>query len=263
MGSATREALAATKHVLDATGSVDLAVASELFQVGRAVGGSLQLRSLLTDPSTPDDTKRAIVERVFAQTGETTRSLVTSLVKARWSGHDDLLEGIEELALRASAVATGDQASIAAELFEFGRVVSSDSELELALASKLGRPEAKAALVEQLITGKTSPATVTIVSSLVQQPRGRRIGELLRHAARIVADQRGQTVATVTSATPLGEAQVERLRSALFGSYGRDLTINEVVDRSLVGGLRIQVADDVIDGSISSRLGELRRQLAG
>lgn len=263
MGSATREALAASKHVLDATGSVDLAVASELFQVGRVVGDSLQLRSLLTDPSTPDDTKRAIVERVFAQTGETTRSLVTALVLTRWSSHDDLLEGIEELALRASAVATGDQASIASELFGFGRVVSSDAELELALASKLGRPEAKAALVRQLIDGKTSPATVTIISSLVQQPRGRRIGELLRHAARVVADQRGQTVATVTSATPLGDAQVERLRSALSSSYGRDLTINEVVDRSVVGGLRIQVADDVIDGSISSRLGELRRQLAG
>jgi F-type H+-transporting ATPase subunit delta len=263
MGSATREALVSSKQVLDATGSVDLAVAAELFQVGRAVGGSLQLRSLLTDPSTPDDTKRAIVERVFAQTGETTRSLVTSLVYARWSSHDDLLEGIEELALRAAAVATGDQASIASELFGFGRVVSSDAELELALASKLGRPEAKAALVQQLLEGKASSATVLILGSLVQQPRGRRIGELLRHAARIVADQRGQTVATVTSATPLGDAQLERLRAALSGSYGRDLTVNEVVDRSLVGGLRIQVADDVIDGSISSRLGELRRQLAG
>ena len=246
MGSATREALAASKQVLDATGSVDLTVASELFQVGRVVGDSLQLRSLLTDPSTPDDTKRAIVERVFAQTGETTRSLIIALVQSRWSSHDDLLAGIEELALRASAVATGDQASISSELFGFGRVVSSDSELELALASKLGRPEARAALVHQLLDGKASPATITILSSLVQQPRGRRIGELLRYAARVVADQRGQTVAIVTSAAPLGDSQIERLRAALSASYGR-----------------IQVADDVIDGSISSRLGELRRQLAG
>ncbi len=264
MGSATREALAASKQVLDATGSVDLTVAAELFQIGRVVGDSLQLRSLLADPATPEDTKRAIVERVFGQaTGETTRSLVGALVTARWSEPEDLLEGIEDLALRAAAVATGDQTSIASELFSFGRVVSSDAQLELALGSKLGRPEAKATLVSQLLDGKASPATVIILSALVQQPRGRRIGELLRHAARVVADQRGQTVATVTSATPLGAEQLERLRSALSASYSRDLTINEVVDSAVIGGLRIQVADDVIDGSISTRLGELRRQLAG
>jgi F-type H+-transporting ATPase subunit delta len=264
MGSATREALAASKHVLGATGSVDLAVAAELFQIGRVVGDSLQLRSLLHDPSTPDDTKRAVIDRVFGRAaGDTARSLAASLVTARWSTSDDLLEGIEDLALRASAVATGENGSIASELFSFGRIVSSDPQLELALGSKLGRPEAKAALVSRLLDGKASPATVTILSSLVQQPRGRRIGELLRHAARIVADQRGQAVATVTSAVALGDAQLQRLRFALISSYGRDLTINEVVDPTVIGGLRIQVADDVIDGSISSRLGELRRQLAG
>ncbi|RWZ68663.1 F0F1 ATP synthase subunit delta [Labedella populi] len=264
MGSATREALAASKQVLDATGSVDLTVAAELFQVGRVVGDSLQLRSLLHDSAIPAATKSAIVERVFGDgTGETTRSLVSSLVTARWSSAEDLLEGIEDLALRASAVATGDQASIASELFAFGRVVSSDAQLELALGTKLGRPEAKGVLVSRLLDGKASPATVTILSALVQQPRGRRIGELLRHAARVVADQKGQTVATVTSAVPLGEQQLERLRSALSASYGRNLTINEVVDPAVIGGLRIQVADDVIDGSVSTRLGELRRQLAG
>ena len=97
---------------------------------------------------------------------------------------------------------------------------------------------------------------------LVEQPRGRSIRESLRAAARIVAAQHGQTIATVYAATPLPDAQAERLRSVLSATYG-DLRINQVVDPSIIGGLRVQIGDDVIDGSIASRLTELRLQLAG
>jgi F-type H+-transporting ATPase subunit delta len=70
-------------------------------------------------------------------------------------------------------------------------------------------------------------------------------------------------VATVSSARPLAAAQLERLEKGLAAQYGRALRLNQVVDPAVIGGLRVQVGDDVIDGSIASRLGELRLQLAG
>ena len=70
-------------------------------------------------------------------------------------------------------------------------------------------------------------------------------------------------VATVTAPAPLGVAQAERLSVALAKKYGRDVAINAIIDPSVVGGLRVQIADDVIDGSISGRLADLRQRLAG
>jgi F-type H+-transporting ATPase subunit delta len=140
--------------------------------------------------------------------------------------------------------------------------VTSDAQLELALRSKLASTESKVALVERLLDGRASKETVAIARQLVEQPRGRSIRESVRAAARVVAAQDGLTIATVYAATPLPEAQAERLRSVLSSTYG-DLKLNQVVDPSIIGGLRVQIGDDVIDGSIASRLAELRLQLAG
>ena len=67
----------------------------------------------------------------------------------------------------------------------------------------------------------------------------------------------------VTTAAPLTAGQAERLATALSRSYGGEVTISTVVDPSLVGGVRVQIADDVIDGSISARLADVRQKLAG
>ena len=147
-------------------------------------------------------------------------------------------------------------------LFAFGNAVSSDAQLELAVGSKLGSDEAKAALVERLLGAKTTPQTLAIVSHLVQQPRGRRIAELLRNAMAIVADEAGLAVATVTTAAPITPEQLTRLSAALSASYGRGLRINHEIDPALVGGVRVQLGDEIIDGSVASRLNELRLQLA-
>jgi F-type H+-transporting ATPase subunit delta len=85
----------------------------------------------------------------------------------------------------------------------------------------------------------------------------------LAHAAEIVADQSGQAIATVTSAAPIAASQLASLTTSLTKIYGRELRLNLVIDSSIIGGLRVQVGDDVIDGSISSRITELRLQLAG
>ena len=96
----------------------------------------------------------------------------------------------------------------------------------------------------------------------MQQPRGRRIGELIRTAAAIVADEAGLAVATVITAAPISDAQLERLRAGLSATYGRDLQLNQVIDPAIIGGIRVQIGDDVIDGSVSTRINDLRLRLA-
>jgi F-type H+-transporting ATPase subunit delta len=265
MGSATREALASSRTALAAHADwADLATGENLFDAGRVIGDSSQLLAALGDSSAEASSKVALVRAVFGATvTPAALELLLSVAGGRWSSHQDLLAGIEELALRVTAASAPSDVSIGSELFQFGAAVSSDAELELALTSKLGQVSAKVGLIEALLAGKVSPQTLVIVRHLVQQPRGRRIGELLTSAAVIVADAANSIIATVTSASTMSPGQLERLRVALAARYGRDVAINQVIDPSVVGGVKVQIGDDVIDGSVATRLSDLRLQLAG
>jgi F-type H+-transporting ATPase subunit delta len=263
MGSATTQALAATTAALGAASGVDLAVARELFAAARAVGDSSQLSGALADSAAAPAARRKVVSDVFGTAfSPTTTSLLSTVVDQRWSSSSDLVEGIEDLAVRAAAIAEPN-ADVESELFRFSRMVAANPELELALGSRLGDSAAKGALVEKLLAGRTSAATTLIAASLVQLSRERRVRQVLGRAQQLVADQRGRTVAMVTTAVPLSDAQVTRLTAALSQRYGTAVAINTVIDPSVVGGLRVQIADDVIDASVSSRLADLRQRLAG
>ncbi|MBW4033617.1 MAG: F0F1 ATP synthase subunit delta [Acidobacteria bacterium] len=263
MGSASRQALVAAERTLAATAGVTLAAGEQLLSAGRAIEGSAQLRGLLADPSLENAEKAGLISTIFGAIDATASALLLAIATTRWSDADELLDGIEQIGIRAIAHSAGPGAAIESELFEFSRAVSSNSDLELALADKLGDPAAKAALVDRLLTTKASPSTTAIVRHLVQSPRGRRIGALLSGAASIVADEAGRLVATVTTAVPLSAAQQKRLTGALAAQYGREPRLNIVIDPTVIGGLRVQLGDEVVDGTVASRLSDLRLQLAG
>lgn len=267
MGSATREALASAVSALEAVlgdqaGANDLALGEQLLESGRIVGNSAQLRAALADHSADPAAKRGVISALFGSYSPATQEVLAAVVEGRWSSENDLLAGIEELGIRAVAASAPGTLSIESELFAFERAVSSDSELEFAVGSKLGTSESKISLVDALLVGKASPQTIAIVRQLVQQPRGRRIGELLRFATAVVADQAGLAVATVTSARPLAPSQLDRLAKSLSTQYKRGLRVNQVIDPAVIGGVRIQIGDDVIDGSVATKLNDLRFQLA-
>jgi len=265
MGSATRVALGEAKARLASLGSqVDLATGEELFAAGRIIGDSSHLLGALSDPGVDSSTKVALVKQLFGPGyAPTTVELLSGIASGRWSTHTDLLAGIEEIGIRAVATSAPAGSAVDAELFEFGRAVTSDADLELALGSKLGSTDQKRGLVERLLGGRASEQTVAIVRQLVTQPRGRRIGELIRFASTVVADESGSAVATVTVAAPLSATQLQRIETVLAGQYGQKVQLNQVIDRSVVGGIRIQLGDDVIDGSVATRLNDLKLQLAG
>ncbi|MEF3404345.1 F0F1 ATP synthase subunit delta [Agromyces sp. CCNWLW203] len=264
MGSATREALAGSKAALAELGRAELPVAEALLAAGRVIGESAHLRTALIDTEADVAQKRALVEAVFgARIPAEAASLLVSAASRRWSSGDDFLAGVEEIGIRVAADSAPDTVDLDAELLAFERAVAGDAELELALGSKLGETAGKTQIVDRLLVGKASPQAVVIVRHLVQQPRGRRIGELLRHGASVVADQRGFDIATVTSAVPLTAAQLGRLEQGLAVQAGRRVRFDTIVDPAVLGGIRVQIGDDVIDGSVASRLSSLRQKLAG
>ncbi|MDO8381407.1 MAG: F0F1 ATP synthase subunit delta [Microbacterium sp.] len=262
MGSATTQAQRASNAELSGAKGLDLAVASQLFHSARVVGSSSHLSGALADPSASTASRQKVVEDVFGPTfAPVTVSLLSFAVQQRWSSATDLIAGIEELAIRVVAISEGST-DLEGELFSVSRMVTQNPELELALGSRLGDAASKGALVDTLLAGRVSAGTALTVASIVQQPGERRVREALSRTMRIVSDELNRTVATVTTATPLSDAQAAQLVRLLSAKYGREVSLNTVVDSSVVGGLRVQIADDVIDASVAARLAELRQRLA-
>jgi F-type H+-transporting ATPase subunit delta len=262
MGSATREAIAAANAALAKQGTVDLATGEQLLAAALVVGGFHEFRAALADDTAKDSDRVGIIRSVFGKYTKPAQAILEALATSRWSSEDDLVAGIEELGIRALASSAPKRLSIDDELFEFGVAVTSSSELELALGSKLGGVDGKIALVDSLLKGKASAQTIAILKALLAEPRGRRIAELIRYAATIVADEAGNGIATVTVASELDADQRKRLETALSAQYGRDVRLNVIVDPVILGGMRVQFGSEVIDGTISNRIADLRLRLA-
>ena len=100
------------------------------------------------------------------------------------------------------------------------------------------------------------------VNQTLSQYRGLTVEhiKLLREGG---VDQRGFDVATVTTAVPLTDDQFARLEQRLGAQAGRRVRFDAIVDPSVLGGVRVQIGDDVIDGSVATRLNDLRQKLAG
>ncbi|GGT99517.1 MULTISPECIES: F0F1 ATP synthase subunit delta [Streptomyces] len=271
MNGASREALAAARESLDAltdNTSVDAAkLAGELAAVTALLDREVSLRRVLTDPAQAGEAKAELAGRLLSgQVGGEAVDLVSGMVRSRWSQSRDLVDSVEELANTADLTAAqqaGALDDVEDELFRFGRIVSSSTELRSALTDKAATVSAKSELLRGLLGGKANPVTERLVVRLVTQPRGRSLEAGLESLSKLAAARRDRMVAVVTSAVPLTDQQKQRLGALLAKLYGRQMHLNLDVDPTVLGGISVQVGDEVINGTIAERLDEATRRLAG
>jgi F-type H+-transporting ATPase subunit delta len=98
---------------------------------------------------------------------------------------------------------------------------------------------------------------------VVEQGRGRELGNIVETLAQVAAERRQSAFAEVRSAVPLGATQRRRLAKALSEATGRQVELKVVVDPSVIGGVVARVGDEVFDGSVRSRLDEAKQHLVG
>ena len=79
----------------------------------------------------------------------------------------------------------------------------------------------------------------------------------------LAAERRGRMVAVVTTAVPLSDQQKQRLGAALATLYGRQVHLNLDVDPEVRGGVSVRIGDEIVDGTVATRLEEAARRLAG
>jgi F-type H+-transporting ATPase subunit delta len=140
-------------------------------------------------------------------------------------------------------------------------VVAGQPDLRAVLADTSLPREGKQRLLATLLEGKVTPVTFSLISQMVAHPRGRQLNVALEMCANIAARRREQLIAVVRSATELSADQRRRLAESLARSYGHRVHLNVVIDPSVLGGISVQIGDELIDGTMATRLAEVRRRL--
>lgn len=164
-------------------------------------------------------------------------------------------------ALFEIARAEGSLERIEDELFRFARTIEASDQLRMTLTDTTLPVERRQKVVEELLGGKVSPITVSLVAFVVSTGRSRSLPEIIDSLVVRAAAERREVVAEVRTAYPLDEAHRQRLADALSRSTGRQVSLKEVLDPTVLGGVVATVGDTVIDGSIRHRLEQLRESL--
>jgi F-type H+-transporting ATPase subunit delta len=239
-------------------------VADELFSVTAVVRGDGGLRRFLTDRTMPQEAKTGLIGEVFGdQLGDASRTLIESASQRWWTRVRDLADALEHLGVVAAVKSAGTESErLTHELFALGEAVKNNPDLRDALSDPARSFDAKAELVDRLLSGKALPATVTLAKQALTGSY-RTVNVALRDYEETAAAVHQQGLATVRVARPLSDAEQQRLGDALARTYDRPVHLNVLVDPEVVGGIRVEIGDDVIDGSVSSRLADAQRLLAG
>lgn len=255
--------LAALDRVTDELSDPDDSLADDLFAVVDALDSSVTLRRTLTDPTIPAAARVGMAESLLeSKVGGSALAVVRSAIELRWNGGRRLADALERQAVRAelgTAQAGGDLDGVEDELFRFSRVIEANPALSTALADRARSLADRGGLVAELLADKVGPSSLRLARRAVRA-RVRSAAITLIGYVDLAARLRERAVATVTVAAALDHDQLERLRSALRSQLGREVSIQQIVDPEVLGGARVEIGDEVIEGTVAGRLAEAGRR---
>ena len=240
------------------------ATGNELFGVVAVLRSEPALRRVATDSSVEGEAKADLVRTIFGSAlGEHALDLMVDAVHRRWTASWDLADALEQLAVIALVRSVGkDGNRISDELFAVVRLLETNPELRSALSDASRSSQDRSALLTDLLGDRVLPATLTLVEQAVASGTGN-VEKVLHRYERVTAAAQDEILAVVRTARELGDTELRRLSTALGQQYATTVHLHVVVDPDLIGGLRIEIGHDRIDGAISSRIDDARRRLVG
>ncbi len=272
MRSASRESLDATVErfdqvVADLDADALSELADELASVVRLLAREPILTRHLADPSDDHAPKLRMVERLFG--GKLAAPALEVLKVAacgRWSADSDLIDGLEHVA-RLALLARADRENqideVEEQLFRFGRILDSQPRLGTLLGDFTTPVEGRVDLLKNVLSHAegVNPITAALLTQTIGLLRGGRADDAVRALAALVVARRGEVVAHVEAAAPLSDSQRTRLSEVLSRIYNHPVSTQLQINPEALGGLSISVGDEVVDGTLASRLAAAKTRL--
>ena len=239
-------------------------IGNDLFTITKVLDDSIQLERALTDPSRPVADKVAVLKELLGDNAHPmTMEIMTDLVSRRWSRARDIANAVEDFGVDAMMYYADAAGVTLRESVELAELHSALLNLPV-LRSKLNDDSVPAkARIDLLnaVLGKTefNEVTLRLAEHAACNPRNRRYLEPIQWLINKFSRHMGESMVTVTTATPLKKEQIKRLVEVYSAMVGRQVHINSVVDPTVLGGMRIQVGDEVTDNTVVAQLQQLHR----
>ena len=271
LGGSSRQSLVTARTSLDAAvkgvqASSAAELSSQLFFAADVLSKNTSVRRALADPSRDAASKGSLVKDLFGKTcSPAALEILTGASTLRWSSAGDLVHVLEQLAIEAEASAANlnnELDRLEDEFFETSQIVVDNFELRKALVGT-GTQEAKSALISDVIGSRASASTVRLAVALVTSLRGRSIEAAFADYLFGLANRRNRLIAVVRVAQELSEGQKSRLAAAIEKQVGQPIRVNIEIEPTILGGVSVKFADELVDGSVSHRLASAGRALAG
>lgn len=164
-----------------------------------------------------------------------------------------------DLAVEAKSLAT-----VETSMATLGQALVSSSDLKALVESPVvSRTDAARTVAIIASTLGLDNLTSNFVGVLARNRRLAKLGDTVRAFSVMAAAHRGETAADVTSAHPLTAEQTTALKAKLKSRLGRDVTVNQIVDPAILGGLIVKVGSRMVDSSIRTRLNTLATAMKG
>ena len=135
--------------------------------------------------------------------------------------------------------------------------------LESFLVDRMINSQTKSAVVRELFGSRVQELTLNFMLLLVSRRRVNLVREILQACIQLFDERTGVVEAEVRSAVELSEGQKERLQQQLSGFTGKTVKLRSLVDERIRGGMVARVGDTVFDGSLTTQIQRLHRQLSG
>ena len=241
-------------------------IGNELFTITKVLDDSIQLERALTDPSRPVADKVAVLKELLGDNAHPmTMEIMTDLVSRRWSRARDIANAVEDFGVDAMmyyADATDATLQVSIELSELHSALLNLPVVRAKLYDYQATSEARVKLFREVFSGKTlNKVTMRLAEHATCNLRRRRYLETIQWLINKFSRHMGESMVTVTTATPLKKEQIKRLVEVYSAKVGRQVHINSVVDPTVLGGMRIQVGDEITDNTVVAQLQNLHRKV--
>jgi ATP synthase F0 subunit b len=270
--SASRESLAALVEKFDdVVGGLSpnqlSTLADDLASVAKLLSRESILTRHLADPANDPAPKVGLIARLIeGKVSEPALEVLKAAVSGRWSSDSNLVDAVEHvarLALLVHAEREDVAGDVEEQLFRFGRILDSQPRLTTLLSEYSAPAEGRVKLLRDVLDSGSgaNPVAAALLSQTIELLRGERADEAVLDLAELAVARRGEVVAHVSAAADLSDAQRTRLTEVLTRIYGHPVSIQLQLNPQLLGGLNIAVGDEVIDGTLSSKLASAETKL--
>lgn len=164
-------------------------------------------------------------------------------------------------ALLEIAYEDGNAPEIDGELSQIAEIFGDNPEfMDILCAPDVADTE-KTGLLSSVFGGRVTDTVLDFMCLLAVKGRIGRFAPIAREYRRGYYERAGIAEAMVTTAVPLGAKERAALKEKLEKKYSKRLIITEKVEPAIIGGVVVKIGDELLDGSVRTRLASMKQQI--